>query len=878
MSRKKVFISPSTHWDREWVMTKGQFQVRLVNLIDNLIKIFEMNPGYIFLFDGQTIPIEDYLVIKPENRDKIVNFIKTKQLVVGPWYVLADQFLENGESMIRNMMLGMKMIRELGGEPMMEGYVPDSFGSIASLPMILNGFGIGFASFGRGRPSRKILPQNEFLWETKDGSSVLAANYGYGNGIFLSYPDIWTDIFSVSSFNPDPGAILETFMAAAAGQSDATSTDSLYFNVGVDHMEPRMNLIDIIRFINENQTSYELIFATIYDYLQTVKKAGPQLKRYAGEMRGSDEIPMDLVGTLSSHIYIKQKNDFCESILQKVVEPLCIMAESLAGVEYPDGHIRRLWKNLLQNHPHDSICGCSIDQVNRDIMNRFQDIEYTSEYLIKEALHGISGRIDTRHPDMEAIPVIVFNPLGRRFTGYVKSIIRIPRKFRYDNYSVYDKEGIQVCSRIIHLTDKQKDLESVYMTNNQLASGYSKTAGIQTENRNIFTMLEAEMLVNDVPAMGYKTYWLKADIEEKDNNAPADFSTLKNTMENQWLRVDLNKNGTFDIYDKKTGHLSRNLNVFIDRADTGDTYDHHSPEINADIRSDGFQAEWVREATMNGCSAFSAVICIPDMPIKLTVELNELTPRVDVTAELVNIRKNHCLRVAFDTGIKTQVASAYDHFNVIERKIITEKPEWRDTPFQEFVDVSDGSKGFCLSTKGLPAYEAVGCGPNVLIYLTLLRAVEMIGPAAGANYPVESAQCIGKHKFEYSIIPHAGNWIEGDCLGLAGDYRAQIFIEADLQHAGIHPFESELLKLDLYDKKPDVFFSCMKKAQDGNGVILRIWNPVDNREAAFDSHIPIRSIEMNDLSEIKIPDSIHFNKNEPIKLKGHGLTTFRFDF
>src|SRR5689334_16448314 len=115
MTRRKVYITPTTHWDREWVMTKGQFQVRWVNLVDRLLDILDEHPDYLFLLDGQTVVLEDYLAIRPERRDKLSSLMEQDRLVAGPWYVLGDQFLANGESMIRNLTVGMEQTRRMRG-------------------------------------------------------------------------------------------------------------------------------------------------------------------------------------------------------------------------------------------------------------------------------------------------------------------------------------------------------------------------------------------------------------------------------------------------------------------------------------------------------------------------------------------------------------------------------------------------------------------------------------------------------------------------------------------------------------------------------------------------------------------------------------------
>ena len=136
-----------THWDRAWYAPFEVFRVRLVRLIDRLIELLDRDPAYrSFMLDGQVLPIEDYLAIRPERRGDLERLVRGGRLVIGPWYALADEYLVSPEALIRNLSIGTRTAEALGG-CMREGYVPDSFGHIAQLPQILQGFGIGSAVF-----------------------------------------------------------------------------------------------------------------------------------------------------------------------------------------------------------------------------------------------------------------------------------------------------------------------------------------------------------------------------------------------------------------------------------------------------------------------------------------------------------------------------------------------------------------------------------------------------------------------------------------------------------------------------------------------------------------------------------------------------------
>jgi alpha-mannosidase len=884
MEKIKAIIVPETHWDREWVMTQGQFQIRLVQLMDRLMEILDQNPQYCFLFDGQAIVLEDYLEIKPEQRTRLASYLKSGQITAGPWYVLADQFLENGESTIRNLMMGSQLIRDSGGRPMSLGYVPDSFGSIASLPTILGGFNIKYATFGRGRPYwNRELPHYEFWWDGPDGSRVLTASHAYGGGMFLSYPDIWVDIFHLPP--QDPEETLKNFIREAERQQMQAAAPVLYFPVGVDHMEPKASLPGLVDYINCHQDRYELVFGTTEDYMKAVEEYQADLCSYAGEMRGSDEYPMDLIGTLTSRIYLKQANDRCEILLQRVVEPICMMASLLAGAEYPKGHIRKMWKLLLANHPHDSICGCSLDQVHRDMQNRFEQLAHTGNYLVKEGVHQLQPKIKTMYIESDAVALTVINPLGRNATAPVHALVRVPKRFNHSEYMLVDEKGNEVPGIITHNTDKQKDLESVYMTNDLLSEVISKNVSPDRADDQVFTVLDVDFIASQVPGTGYKTWWIKPGKTKTVTNPGV--SLCPEGMENQHLRVAFNPDGTFNLVDKHTLHTYQGLNYYVDREDTGDTYDHHCFDIPHEEDSRNSMVHWEASFVSQHRITYKGVLnwSLPegidgskrsdnhiDMPLSISVTLYDNIARVDVTVELSNTCRDHCLRMVLDTRLQTEVISAYEHFQVLQRKAGKTGKEWRDSPFQEFLDVSDSSRGICLMTRGLPAYEGVVSEKGLKLYLPLLRAVGSIGPAAGANHPVPEAQCPGVHRFEYALMPHKGDWREGDCIGSAMNYRNPMIVEADMQHSGEYPSSAALYTIESADTHPVI--TCLKQAESEEGAVLRLWNPGE------DQKVHIHPMKAADQAYMAFLDETKAKKVNPardgIQLSPNGLTTLIF--
>ncbi len=862
---KKVFICPTTHWDREWVMTFGQYRIRLVNLIDKLLGIMERHPEYAFYLDGQAAVLDDYLEIKPENRPRLSALLKSGRLAAGPWYVLADQFLQSSEATIRNLIMGAETVRALGGTPENVGYVPDSFGSIASLPMILSGFGIRRASFGRGRPYRdEGLPHTEFIWKYAS-SEVLAVNHGYGNGIFLSYPDIWTDIFREESFRPDPETAYARFMREAGNQEKGAALPALYFSVGVDHMEPRESLTDVVAYINARQDMYELVFGTVGQYLDYIEKyaeSGAALKTYSGEMRGGPAAGT-LEGTLSSRIETKQLNDACELLLCAGLEPLAAAASLYAGFEYPHGHLRDLWKQCILNHPHDSICGCNIDRVAGDIRDRYEYVLNTGGYLKKDIVGALTDAIDTSGAGNDAVPIVVFNPLNDERNGHVHNLVRVPGRFRHQSYALYDMSGDPVSSCVRVAAIKRKDLESVYMTGGMLGQVLSKDAGEcgQLPGDQVFTVLDVDFIASGVPSAGYKTYCLRPS-EEKAVSA---VKVAGNGMENESVKITLNGNGTFDLTDKHSGESYHNLNYFTDRADTGDTYRHLEPADPDERTTKNSPAKWrLLEQYGHGavfgteydfmlpekCAGGRRSEFLKPVRIGIQVALYAGLDYVKVTAGMDNTCEDHCLRAVFDTGIAADVSYAYDHFNIIERPAAPDGQVWREWPFTEFICAADPEHpvhSLCISAKGLPAYEAVRRDTGVSLQIELLRAVGSLGDPAGANYPVPDAQCPGKHTFEYAIFTGADT--PEAYLEKAAAYRHALFAESTGVHGGTLPASASFIRPECDFPKP--YISCLKRTESGE-VLLRMWNPGRERSVSLTGYIKFREVWRASLDEKKL--------------------------
>jgi len=428
-----LHIVPHTHWDREWYRPFQDFRLRLVRLLDRLLDLLGSDGSYQhFMLDGQTIILDDYLEIRPGRVDEIRRLVRMGRLAIGPWYVLPDEFLVSPESLVRNLLLGDQACRRFGGK-MAVGYVPDPFGHIGQLPQILRGFGIHTAAFRRGLAEEPV----ELRWESPDGSRVLVCYLrdGYDNAARLP---------------TDPEAFVAAIRAARDSLAPHARSDHLLLLAGTDHQEAQPELPALIAYANAGRLDGDrLAHSSLTAYVEAIETRFSQktglLETVRGELRSPQRHHL-LPGVLSARMWIKQRNAAVETLLTRWAEPCAAWAElldapsdshtHLTGHE-PPGHVgepraflRHAWRLLLQNHPHDSICGCSVDQVHREMAPRFDQAEQIAGAIAAQGLHAIAEQVDTASPlslsQGAGHPIIVFNPVGGPRTDVVTARLGLP--------------------------------------------------------------------------------------------------------------------------------------------------------------------------------------------------------------------------------------------------------------------------------------------------------------------------------------------------------------------------------------------------------------------------------------------------------------------
>ena len=477
---KILHVISHTHWDREWYLTFQQFRLKLVHLIDKLLDILDEDPDFkYFMLDGQTIVLEDYLQMRPENEAILKEHIQSGRILIGPWHILPDMFLVSPEAHIRNLLEGARTTRKFGPK-MNVGYIPDPFGHPGQIPQILKGFDLEAAALWRGLSDQPT----ELWWESPDGSKILLAYLrdSYSNGANLPVPN--DELFSQQ--------------IAAAGNSLAaySAADDYLILLGTDHMEPSPHTAAAIAYADEHLPDTRVIHSTLPGYIESIQSQiiHQEIPTVRGELRACDRMHL-LPGVLSTRMWIKQRNHFSQTLLEKWAEPFSVFADHFVSnttaqtrwadrspVEIASNRlgnvsplIRQAWRYVMENHPHDSICGCSIDQVHDEMKPRFDQADQIGEEITLQALQAISRAVDTRADDAfsegafseEAFSsIVLFNPHSSVRQDLVEVALNIPEDIAAFELIDADKTVIpheyigsskEVLANVLLRTDELRD-------------------------------------------------------------------------------------------------------------------------------------------------------------------------------------------------------------------------------------------------------------------------------------------------------------------------------------------------------------------------------------------------------------------------------------
>lgn len=817
----KIYYLNSTHWDREWYLPFQAFRFNLTDMIDNLIEIMENDPEYkLFCFDGQTIVLEDYAEIEPDGAKKLRKLIEEGRIKVGPWYVMPDEFLLSGESLIRNLMTGHRLAKEWGGEPWKYGYVNDIFGHIAQMPQIFGGFGISGAYLGRGLGNTDF---NHFVWESPDGTKCFSTI-----GKYAAFARSKMKKFGTEEF-PE---LLRQWITSNAERSDAPIV--LFSNTD-DHLPATAYTPEVINMLKEMFPEAEITDADLSVMADELKKYENCLPVICGELskpldRSFELSNMNLLyHCLSSYYPLKQYNDYCQNLLERQTEPMTAVS-AIENQPVKHRFVDTAYRYLMQNHPHDSICGCSCDQVHKDMIYRFDQVKCICERLYNRFLefnpHG-SG-------DDYELKLYNFTPFPQKryvtakidfFKGYPAVKGGYANKEVWNNFKLTDENENEIPYQIVYIDRNVKK---------RIVSAFQAEAMF-----DIYTVcFEAEL-----PAFGYSVYRISPEIErvEYANQIPCG----ENWAENDVIRLDIRPNGQLDITDKRTGRVYSKLNELTDNAEVGDGWHHENP-VNGYTTSgfgSGATVSRINEGFAMVTFKIEKDIMLPaflepvslsrseekkPLHIEYTVTVKRDSAAVQIEMKINNNIKDHRLRLMLPTGIQGEKYFAGQAFYQIERKTgtVSETITWFEPEFAEknmngIIGKRDRD-GIGLAFVSAEGLHEGACFDDAesTIAVTLYRCFDRVFLQTKAI----RSQLLQEMTFKYALVP----------LDSKTDYTDLLYVQHCL--AGTDIAYSRRLDSGSVIPKSKSYFSLSNKAiqlsifkcaQDGNRYILRAFNASD---------------------------------------------------
>ena len=796
--KKTLHIIPHSHWDREWYLPFEKHRTRLVDLLDNLIEVMEKNDDYTYYhLDGQFVVIEDYLEVRPAMRERLFALIRQGRIKIGPWYVLQDEYLTSGEANIRNMLYGIRLCKEIGAEPVKCGYFPDAFGNISQAPQIVSGFGFDNAVFGRGvndvGADNEIIKQNgltnsELIWRGADGTEVIGVMFcnWYHNAMELP---------------SDPDALKARLEKIVRTTSRFATTDHLLGMNGCDHQPLQKNLHEVIKLANEIQNDVTVKQSNIDDYVDEIRQNAKDLKVFEGEINSQFTSGWgNLICTASAHIDIKQDNHKAQHLLAGIAEPLSTLLHQNGG-KYKSDLFLYAWRTLMQNHPHDSICACSCDEVYDEMKVRFMKAITCTEELRDYALDKLTASISTKYTGGKRA-IVVYSLSPNKATTIVQANVDFDRSEKVTAITITDESGKEIPAKI-------------KLFKNTFTYTLPEDRFRQPKYVDRF-VVEFPITTNGI---GYRTFAVKTTAQAKIETLPCGCER----MENEFFRVRIEENGSLEIYDKRTKKTHTGLHLLEDTADCGDLYNYVAPKGDTPILSTNVKAKiTLHEANAYKVSYKVAMTLTRGVKVTSIVTLTRGVARVDIQTTVENNKKNHRLRALFPTAYTTDTVYAEGQFDVVARKI-TPEFTWKNPcnaqRMQAFVTLKDEASddALLIATRGLCEYEVLRDGKNTLA-VTLLRAIGEVGD--WGVFPTPKGQKLGSYTLEYSIVPYQkANESEAYAQGYTFAYPATVAIGTTC-HEGMLPSRKSYVSLD----NDYIRISAFKKKEDGASSVLRLFN------------------------------------------------------
>lgn len=841
-----------THWDREWYQPFVRFRQQLIALIDELLDD-PPPPGESFLLDGQAVVVEDYLDVRPERATELAALLRSGRLEAGPWYVLADELIPGGEAIVRNLLLGRRILRRLGASSPPVLYCPDSFGHPAALPMIAVGFGLPLVILWRGFGGASWPAGDTVRWTAPDGSNV----------VLHHLPPNGYEFASDLPLAAGPSAA--RWRAFRAELAPRSRTGIVLLPNGADHHARQRGQADAVRLLAAAAATTDdaVVPSSLSRFATELLAAADhiELPTVSGELRDSYGYTWTLQGTFATRAMQKRRSAIAERLLVRDAEPWAALAHR-AGAAPRSPVLTAAWRTLLQSHPHDTLCGCSIDEVANAMDLRVADATTQAIGIRDDSIADLIGHDPeaARSKRAEWSPVVLVRNRAARPRGGV-AIVEL-KEFLADvpvgPGSASAKIERAEPAAVVHL-----DGLSAPQILGGRVTGDRVLSPRHYPDQDMIASTRAAVWVPLTPGYGISAF--PFDLRERSTaQRPGVVRATESSLDNGLVRIGVSRGGRVSL---RSGDGRRNIDDLVaieDRVDRGDLY---TPSIRGVATTQRLVSiERVHTGPLIGELRIRWALQAPGRRrasrLEVRLRLVAESPLVHVSVRGVNRLRDHRLRVGFRTNIAPADVWADAAFGALRRSPLRVPEE--DTldelppptaPLQRYVSLFAEHAGFTLFSDGLAEYEASAGGE---LWVTLLRAVGELSKNnlperpghAGWPAPTPKAQSLGPFSARFAVMLHgARDEATVDEIERAADDALLPLEGRTLRSALGIPRQSFGVEL----AGAGLAFSSFKPSEDGAWIVARCMNLLHrNVEGEWRLGTPIREACLARLDETQL--------------------------
>lgn len=822
----KAHIVNHTHWDREWYFTSGDALVLSEQLFTDIIDELERNPDVSFVLDGQLSILDDYVQLHKEKVESIKKLIEEHRLYIGPWFTQTDAFFARGESILRNLMIGIFESKKYG-EYMKIGYLPDTFGFNAQMPVLLKHVGIDNIFFWRGIHLGKQVQSPYFKWKSLNGEKYIHAvnmPHGYGTGMLLEPSSKYVN------------GRLDPAIDFIKSYSDV---EEVLIPSGNDQLNIIGDFKNKVEEIN-NIGKYSYITSSYQDFLKYVKSL-ESLESYRGEFR--EPVLARIHKSIgSSRMDIKLACDKLENKLIKRIEPLLVIAKK-SRIEISNQLLINTWKKLLEGQAHDSLAGCVTDTVTDDILHRIREANEICDSIENTIVKKISEGLKLSQND-----ILVFNTEAKKFSGH-KEIQVVS-----DSKNIYFKENLDATI-----------IEETYIQPRENVLEETPAGNIFIEEPGYYIL---KVRINmQLPALGYKVISFETSSKEMLSLSESNDTFISNDK----YKV-IYKDGSLDLQLEDGTYISHFLTL-KDSGNAGDTYDFSPLQDDEEIEL-LFNSVLAQKALGYEKIVVEGTTLLPltledrkdknlngKLNVKVSIVLSKENPLMEVKLHVNNTICNHRLRVHVKTNINDNKNISSLPFGYITREngVLS---NWENTysempidlePLESNITLTDEKRSCTVFTRGIKEYQHI----DDEIALTLLATTDELGKpdllyrpgrASGdttkkghIRIKTEKAQILREVEFSFAIYMSSKSFDESEVASLTHNY-LQESISYQLQHYNFFLYridnkiqrsiveESVNRELEIISLPENYLVSaCYLSYYDKDKFVIRLENPTSEK-------------------------------------------------